>query len=104
MSRASDPPSPPRAGPTGRPADSVPAATLRGSALSRLLAICWRSRALCFQVILCQVGLLGLGLAGLGAGGGVAPDAAGVALAQRLRSFRCDGVRATDLPRELARH
>jgi ATP-binding cassette subfamily B protein len=69
MSRASDPPSPPRAGPTGPPADSAPAATLRGSALSRLLAICWRSRALCFQVILCQVGLLGLGLAGLGATG-----------------------------------
>jgi len=35
---------------------------------------------------------------------GPAPDAASVALAQCLRSFRRDGVRPTDLARELARH
>jgi len=39
------------------------------SALLRLLALCWRDRVRCIQVILCQVGLLALGLVGLSSAG-----------------------------------
>lgn len=50
---------------TGGPA-SAPS---RGSVLLRLLGLCWRERARCVQVILCQILLLTLGLAGLGSTG-----------------------------------
>ncbi|MCX6938349.1 MAG: ABC transporter ATP-binding protein [Verrucomicrobia bacterium] len=39
------------------------------SALLRLLAYCWRDRARCVQVVVCQIGLLALGLVGLGSAG-----------------------------------
>ncbi len=35
----------------------------------RLLRLCWRDRALCIQVILCQLAVLSLGLVGLGSAG-----------------------------------
>ncbi len=35
----------------------------------RLLALCWRDRVRCVQIILCQIGLLALGLVGLGSAG-----------------------------------
>ncbi len=40
-----------------------------GSALLRLLALCWRDRVRCVQIIFCQIGLLALGLVGLGSAG-----------------------------------
>ena len=49
---------------------SAPApAASRSSVLLRLLGLCWRERARCVQVILCQIGLLTLGLVGLGSAG-----------------------------------
>ncbi len=39
------------------------------SALPRILGLCWRDRALCVYVILCQVALLAVGLVGVGSAG-----------------------------------
>lgn len=50
--------------------DRVEATRARSdSALLRLLQLCWKERARCVAVLLCQLGLLSLGLVGLGSAG-----------------------------------
>lgn len=45
------------------------ATSSKGAVLLRLLGLCWSERALCVQVILCQIALLAVGIAGLGSTG-----------------------------------
>ncbi|HTB81782.1 MAG TPA: ABC transporter ATP-binding protein [Opitutaceae bacterium] len=56
-------------GGTSAPQGAFASTASRRSVLLRLLGLCWRERARCIQVILCQIALLTLSLAGLGSTG-----------------------------------
>ncbi|AHF93583.1 sugar ABC transporter [Opitutaceae bacterium TAV5] len=60
---------PPGSLPPGASARVADAPAPSRSALLRLLALCWRDRVRCLQVIVCQICLLALGLVGLGSAG-----------------------------------